>query len=179
MSLVSCAVADNRYVSSTFTFREARSSDVDHILDMLQASAMEQGFPNELAVTAEELRADGFGPNPRFEVILAESGGTPAGMALYFFTYSTWVSRLGLYLEDLYVLPEHRSKGVAQGLMRQLAAIALEHGCHRFQWVVHRGNEKALAMYRSLGAQTLDDWALMSIKGEALDAFRPPPGDCA
>ena len=153
------------------TLRKALSSDAEQIFAMLQASAREQGFPDELAVTAEDLRTDGFGPDPRFEVLLAEFDGEPAGMALYFFTYSTWVSRLGLYLEDLYIRPEYRRHGIARALLRHLAEIARRQGCRRFQWVVHRENTSAIALYTSLGAQPLDAWTLMSVKGDALDAL--------
>ena len=151
--------------------RKAVPPDAEQIFAMLQASAREQGFPDELAVTVEDLRSDGFGPRPRFEVLIAELDGRPAGMALYFFTYSTWVSRLGLYLEDLYIMPDGRRHGVARALLRQLGHIAREQGCRRFQWVVHRHNARAIALYESLGAQALEDWTLMSIKGDALDAL--------
>ena len=151
--------------------RKAVPADAEQIFTMLQASAREQGFPDEVVVTVEDLRSDGFGPRPRFEVLMAELDGRPAGMALYFFTYSTWVSRLGLYLEDLYILPEDRRHGVGRALLRHLGHIAREQGCRRFQWVVHRENAKAIALYKALGAQTLDEWALMSIKGKDLDAL--------
>jgi GNAT superfamily N-acetyltransferase len=130
-----------------------------------------KGFADELAVTVDDLRKDGFGPDPHFQVVIAECNGVSAGMALYFFTYSTWVSRLGLYLEDLYISPDHRRKGVGRALLQHLAQIAREHRCRRFQWVVHRGNGNAIALYESFGARTLDDWVLMSIKGDALDAL--------
>lgn len=150
------------------TLRHATADDVEEILAMLHASAREQGFPDEVAVTAEDLREDGFGPNPHFRVVIAEREGVSAGMALYFFTYSTWVSRIGLYLEDLYIDPGHRRKGIGRILLQHLAKIAREHGCRRFQWVVHRRNNNAIAMYESFGARILEDWALMSIKGDAL-----------
>jgi hypothetical protein len=114
-------------------------------------------------------------------------------MALYFFTYSTWVSRLGLYLEDLYISPDHRRKGVGRALLQHLAQIACEHRCRRFQWVVHRGNGNAIALYKSFGARTLDDWVLMSTPsmlykpvhmsaipapGTAIEQRRPSPCRC-
>jgi GNAT superfamily N-acetyltransferase len=153
------------------TLRPAAVDDVEQLFAMLHASACEQGFPDDLAVTVDDLRKDGFGPDPHFQAVIAEWNGVSAGMALYFFTYSTWVSRLGLYLEDLYINPDHRRKGVGRALLQHLAQIAREHRCRRFQWVVHRGNSNAIALYESFGARTLDHWALMSIKGDALDAL--------
>ena len=89
------------------SIRPAGEEDAALIFEMLKASATEQGFPDELAVTEDNVREDGFGPRPRFRVLIAEADSTPAGMALFFINYSTWGSRLGLYLEDIYVRPEY------------------------------------------------------------------------
>ena len=150
------------------TFRDASAGDVRVILRMLQDSAAHQGFPDEVAVTETDLLADGFGESPRFRVLLAEWDGTPAGIALYFFNYSTWGSRRGLYLEDLFVAASYRGKGIGRALMVQLAGIALREGCGRFQWVVFSGNEPAVRLYESLGASSLRQWTLMSLKGAAI-----------
>jgi GNAT superfamily N-acetyltransferase len=155
------------------SIRPAREDDAALIYEMLKASATEQGFPDELAVTEDSVREDGFGPQPRFRVLIAEADSTPAGMALFFINYSTWGSRLGLYLEDLYVRPEYRRSGVALALLRRLAALAREENCGRFQWVVHRENERAIRLYESFGAKTLQEWLLMSIKGADLDRYTP------
>jgi GNAT superfamily N-acetyltransferase len=143
-------------------------TDVSTILDMLGESAIEQGFADALAVTKADLVADGFGPDPRFFVILAESDGIAAGMALYFFNYSTWGSRSGLYLEDLFVARAFRKSGIARRLMIRLAQIADAHGCGRFQWVVHTDNAGALRLYESVGAKLLNEWKVMSLKEEAI-----------
>ena len=135
---------------------------------MLRNSAVDQGFPDELAVTETDLREDGFGDHPRFRAILAEWDSTPAGMALFFFNYSTWGSRSGLYLEDLYVRPEFRGRRIARSLLIRLAQIAVEEGCGRFQWVVHSQNANAVSLYESMGAQSLREWTLMSIKGDGI-----------
>lgn len=148
--------------------RDARVEDVPVILAMLRDSAAEQGFPDSLAVTEADLAADGFGPTQRFHVLLAELDGRPAGMALYFFNYSTWGSRMGLYLEDLYVDSSFRKRGVARALLVGLARIAIEHQCGRFQWVVHAANTAAVKLYESTGAEALVEWQLMSLKGEAI-----------
>jgi GNAT superfamily N-acetyltransferase len=133
---------------------------------MLRASAADQGFLQSLAVTEADLLEDGFGPQPRFHCVLAEVDQLPAGMALYFFTYSTWVSRNGLYLEDLYVDGQFRRAGVARALLDHLTGVAKEARCGRMQWLVHRANTSAIALYRWFGAQSLDDWILMTVKEE-------------
>ncbi|MBC8164332.1 MAG: GNAT family N-acetyltransferase [Bryobacteraceae bacterium] len=143
--------------------RAAVEGDVSLILAMLHASARDQGFADEVVVTEDDLRADGFGAHPRFNALIAEFDGSAAGMALYFFNYSTWGSRLGLYLEDLYVAAEFRRRGLAPAMMRRLARIAFDEGCGRFQWVVNRGNEHAIRMYESLGAKSLHEWMLMTV----------------
>jgi GNAT superfamily N-acetyltransferase len=151
--------------------RTAVVEDVPEILEMLRASAADQGFPDEVVVTEQDLREDGFGAAPpRFSVLIAEVDGRTAGMALHFFNYSTWGSRDGLYLEDLYVRPEFRRVGVARELMIALARIGHERGCGRFQWVVHSKNAAAVRFYESLGARMLEDWRLMS--------FKPPDMIC-
>jgi GNAT superfamily N-acetyltransferase len=148
--------------------RPAHIEDVPVLLAMLRESAAAQGFPNEVVVTEDDLREDGFGPAPRFRALIAEKDGDPAGMALYFVTYSTWGSRLVLYLEDLYVRAEFRHQGVAREILTALAQIAAEEGCGRFQWLVHKGNSRAVHVYDTFGAAAADDWQLMSIKGDAL-----------
>ena len=148
---------------ASLAIRAARADDAAAMFAMLQASAAEQGHPQELCVDVESLRADGFGPSPRFHALVAELDGSPAGLALYFFTYSTWTSRNGLYLEDLYVGPGSRRAGVARALMMRLREIAAEHGCGRFQWIVKRDNASAVRFYESLGAEALSSWALMKL----------------
>lgn len=152
----------------TVNVRAAGLADVPALFDMLNESARDQGFPDEVAVTVEDLRRDGFGSAPLFRALIAEVGPMPAGMAIFFHNYSTWGSRLGLYLEDLYVRPEHRRFGVARALLRRLAILAEEEGCGRLQWVVHRANASAIRLYEAFGARALEDWKLMSVKGAAL-----------
>ncbi len=146
--------------------RPTRPADVPLLYEMLRASAADQGFPESLAVTEADLLEDGFGPHARFQCAVAEIDQEPAGMALYFFNYSTWVSRHGLYLEDLYVHPNFRRAGVARALLEHLRCVARDQGCRRMQWLVHRENEAAIRLYRSFGAQSLDQWVLMSVKEE-------------
>ena len=144
------------------TIRPAQPADVPLLYEMLRASAADQGSPESLVVTEADLLEDGFGPAQRFRCMVAEVDGTPAGLALYFFNYSTWVSRIGLYLEDLYVAPGFRRSGVARALLDHLAGIAKEAGCRRMQWLVHRDNESAKRLYDAFGAHALPDWILMT-----------------
>jgi GNAT superfamily N-acetyltransferase len=151
--------------------RRALIDDAALLFEMLKASSIEQDNLHELCVDVDALRADGFGQSPRFEALVAECEGRPAGLALYFFTYSTWTSRNGIYLEDLYVASQYRRSGVARALMKALARIAVAHDCRRLQWVVYRDNASAVRFYESLGAVQLSNWPLMSLAGEALTAF--------
>jgi GNAT superfamily N-acetyltransferase len=150
--------------------RPAEARDVPVMLAMLEESAEAQGFPGEVVVTEGDLLEDGFGPAPRFRALIAEAAGEAAGLALYFFNYSTWVSRIGLYLEDIYVRPAFRRRGIAHQLLATLARIAVEEGCDRFQWMVYRGNTSAIRTYETFGAMAAADWLLMMVKGEALRA---------
>jgi GNAT superfamily N-acetyltransferase len=148
--------------------RNATVEDVPLLLAMLREASIEQGFPGELVATEANLREDGFGPQPRFRAVIAEWEQAPAGMALFFFNYSTWGSRNGLYLEDLYVDPRYRKKGVGRALLIHLAQVAVAEGCGRFQWVVHCENARAVRLYESIGAASFREWTLMSLKGEAI-----------
>jgi GNAT superfamily N-acetyltransferase len=154
------ATSHNRTI--VITLRPAQAGDAPLLFQMLRESAVAQGSPDALAVTEADLLEDGFGPHPRFQCVIAEVDQTPAGMALYFFNYSTWVSRQGLYLEDLYVTPKFRRGGVARALLDHLAVIARNEGCRRMQWLVHRNNHAAIRLYQSFGARLQNDWILMS-----------------
>jgi GNAT superfamily N-acetyltransferase len=144
--------------------RPARADEAPLVLEMLRATSVEQGNEHELCVDLNAVREDGFGSAPRFHVLIAECDARPAGLALYFFNYSTWISRNGLYLEDLYVRPEFRRQGVARALMRRLEVIADEHGCGRLQWLVLRENTPAVQLYERLGALALPEWQVMLLR---------------
>ena len=148
---------------AAIALRPARADEAPLVLEMLRATAAEQGNEHELCVTLDDVREDGFGPSPRFDVLLAEADGRAVGMALYFFDYATWTSRNGLYLEDLYVHPAYRRHGIARALMTHLKAIARERGCGRLNWVVQRHNANAVKFYESLGAEPLDEWPLWKL----------------
>jgi GNAT superfamily N-acetyltransferase len=157
------------------TIREAAAGDIPVLLRMLHESSEDQGFPGEVVVTEEDLLHDGFGAVPRFYALIAAWNDSPAGMALYFFNYSTWVSRYGLYLEDLYVDRDHRHKGVAKALMAHVARIAIAHGCGRLQWMVHCRNERAIRVYEAVGAQSIEEWTMMLISGDGIRSLADSP----
>ena len=121
-----------------------------------------------MSATEEGLLRDGFGPNPFYACLIAELDGQPAGFALYFFNYSTWLGRPGLYLEDIFVPVELRGKGVGKALLQRVAAVAVEKHCPRLQWEVLDWNTPAIDFYRAMGAEFLDEWRNVRISGEAL-----------
>jgi GNAT superfamily N-acetyltransferase len=119
----------------------------------------------------ETLQEHLFGENPYCEVLIAEDASGPAGFALYFFNYSTFLTAPGIYLEDLFVLPERRGAGVGRALLTRLAQIALERGCARLEWSVLDWNEPAIGFYRRLGARMMDEWTTCRLSGDALLAL--------
>ncbi len=128
-----------------------------------------------MVATEEDFLRDGFGTQPAFEVLIAEDGGassSPIGFAFYFFSYSTWVGRKCLYLEDLFVKPEARGQGAGVALMKALAKVAIEAECRRFVWAVLDWNEPAIGFYERLGGKVMKEWLTVRLEGEALT----PPG---
>ncbi len=150
------------------TIRPALAADVPLVLALVRELAAYEREPDAVLATEADLLRDGFGPTPRFQVLIAEDEGAPAGFAFYFHSYSTWRGRSVLYLEDLFVRPEHRKKGIGVALMRRLAKIAVDEGCPRFVWEVLDWNEPAIRFYESLGAEVLRPWLNVRIEGEAL-----------
>jgi GNAT superfamily N-acetyltransferase len=158
------------------TIRQAVSADTPLILDLIRALAEYERLADACVATEEQLTASLFGPSPDAEVIIAEWDGKPAGFALYFHTYSTFLARRGLWLEDLFVRPELRGNGVGKALLRRLAQIAIERDCGRLEWAVLDWNAPAIGFYRSLGAVPLDDWITNRMTGAALEALAGPAG---
>jgi GNAT superfamily N-acetyltransferase len=148
--------------------RPATAADVPLVLALIRELAAYEREPDAVVATEADLLRDGFGPEPRFCVLLAEDDGEPAGFAFYFFTYSTWRGRPALYLEDLFVRPAHRAKGIGMALMRALARVAVERGCERFCWEVLDWNEPALRFYEKIGAEVLRSWLNVRLSGDAL-----------
>ena len=124
--------------------------------------------PDAVVATEADLLRDGFGAEPLFHVLIADDGGEPAGFALYFFQFSTWTGRAVLYLEDLFVVPAHRARGIGRAFMAALAKEAVERGCARFQWAVLDWNAPAIAFYESLGARIEKEWLTARLTGDAL-----------
>ncbi len=142
--------------------------DVAQILAFIRALAAFERAPDAVSATEEGLLRDGFGATPFYHCLIAEQDGQPAGFAFYFFNYSTWVGRPGIYLEDLFVQPEFRGRGIGKALLRRVAAIALEQGCRRLQWEVLDWNTPAIEFYRAMGAEFLDEWRNVRLDREAL-----------
>jgi GNAT superfamily N-acetyltransferase len=152
----------------TTVIRRATAADAGQTLKFIRALAAFERAPDAVEATEEGLIRDGFGPRPFFECLIADYDRHPAGFALYFFNYSTWVGRPGIYVEDLFVLPEFRRKGIGRALLKRVAAIALENGCRRLQWEVLDWNTPAIDFYRELGAEFLDEWRNVRLGSEAI-----------
>lgn len=150
------------------TIRAATAADVPLILGFIRALATYERAPDAVVATEEGLLRDGFGPHPYYECLIAEYDGKPAGFALYFYNYSTWMGRPGIYLEDLFVHPELRGHGIGKALLQRVAAVAVEKGCQRLQWEVLDWNTPAIDFYAAMGAEFLDEWRNVRVGGEAL-----------
>lgn len=151
--------------------RPARATDVATILRFVRDLATFEREPDAVEATEAMLEDALFGPHPAAEAVIAEAPDGPVGFALVFHNFSTWTGRRGLYLEDLYVTPEARGRGVGAALLRHLAALALDRGCARFEWAVLDWNAGAIAFYRKLGAVGLEDWTVQRVTGAALRAL--------
>lgn len=156
------------YNRCMLTIRKATPDDIPLILELIRELAHYERAPQEAVATAEDLRRDGFSAEPRFYVEIAEWEGEPAGFALWFFNYSTWQGKPGIYLEDLFVRPPFRQRGIGKALLAYLAKVAVEKDCGRYQWQVLDWNTPAIDFYQSLGARVLQEWLTMRVSGEAL-----------
>ena len=169
----------------TITIRPATRADVGQILAFIQALADYEREPNAVKATEAGLLEHGFGENPYYTCLIGELDGVAAGFALFFYDYSTWLGRPGLYLEDLFVFPEQRGAGVGKALLQRLAAIALEKGCARMKWEVLDWNTSAIDFYSAMGAELQKEWLNVRLRGDALQwlatggengrAFAPVP----
>ena len=150
--------------------RPATIEDTPTICRLIRALAEYERLTQEVVLDEARLREHLFGPRPFAEALLAEEEGAAVGFALFFHNYSTFLSRPGLYLEDLFVVPEHRGKGHGKALLSAVARLAVERGCGRLEWSVLDWNEPALRFYRALGARPVDGWTIYRLTGEALTA---------
>ena len=155
-------------VSPAAAIREARLDDVPQILALIRELAQYEQLANEVVATEDLLEQTLFGERRTTEVILADSRGEIVGFALFFHSYSTFLGRPGIYLEDLFVKPAHRSKGIGKALLAHIARLALERKCGRLEWSVLDWNEPAIRFYRSLGAVPMDGWTVHRVTGGAL-----------
>jgi GNAT superfamily N-acetyltransferase len=150
------------------SIRPATAKDAALIVQFVRDLAEYERDPKAAVATEQDFIRDGFGADPKFKVVFAEWGGKPAGFALFFYNYSTWQGRPGLYLEDLFVKPEFRGKGIGKALLLHLAKIAGENNCGRYQWQVLDWNTPAIEFYKSLGAEIMKEWLTMRVEGNAL-----------
>ena len=150
------------------TIRPATPADVPLILQFIRELAEYERDPQAAVATAADLLRDGFGPEPKFRVDIAEWSGEPAGFAFYFWNYSTWQGRPGLYLEELFVRPRFRGKGIGKALLVHLARVAVKNNCGRLVWQVLDWNTPSIEFYNSLGAETMKEWLTMRVTGDAL-----------
>ena len=158
--------------------RAARPDDVAAMVELIEGLAEYERSRHEVQITPADLRAAVFGPSPAVFAHVAEVDGQVVGLALWFLTFSTWVGRHGIYLEDLYVRPEHRGRGLGRALLAALAAIAVERGYGRVEWAVLDWNEPAIGFYRSIGAVAMDEWTTNRLTGDALrdlGGYHPAP----
>ena len=155
----------------TVTIRPAVPGDEDAILSMVIALAVYEREPDAVVTTPEVLRQQLASERPPFEARIVEVDGAPVGFALFFPTYSTFLARPGLYLEDLFVHPHLRGHGVGLALMRHLAGLAVARGYGRFEWSVLDWNAPAIGFYRRLGAVPMDGWTVQRLAGDALRAL--------
>jgi GNAT superfamily N-acetyltransferase len=152
----------------TFRIERATERDVPLILRLITGLAEYEKLAHEMTATEEGLRQTLFGPRPAAEVVIGYAGDEPAGFALFFPNYSTFLGQPGLFLEDLFVRPEWRGHGFGRALITHLAKLAVERGCGRLEWTVLDWNEPAIGFYKSLGAKLMDGWSIFRVTGDAL-----------
>lgn len=148
--------------------RKAEKKDIETILFLIKQLAIYEKEPDSAIATYDDILRDGFGEKPYFYVLISEWENKPCGFAFYFYNYSTWLGKPTLYLEDLFVIPEYRKKSIGKALLIELAKIAIEKNCGRFQWQVLDWNQPAIDFYESLGAFCLNEWLTYRIVGENL-----------
>lgn len=153
------------------TIRPATADDCGAIAALIRELAVYEKMEEYSKASGDDLRRHLFGPRPYAEALIAELDGRAVGFALFFHTFSTFRGQPGIYLEDLFVQPEHRGRGLGKALLARLAALAVERGCGRVEWAVLNWNEPAIGFYRSLGARPMDEWTVYRLDEAALAAL--------
>ena len=158
-------------LDTTFAIRPATPADIVHIQAMIVELAVFEKLEHLVAATEEKLHEGLFGTHPACEAIVGEADGEVVTFALFFHNFSTFLTRRGLYLEDLYVKQSHRGKGYGSRMLKHLARLAVERGCGRFEWSVLDWNTPAINFYKSMGAEILPDWRVCRVTGAPLEAL--------
>lgn len=157
-----------------FSIRPARPDDAETIAGLIVELARYEKLEHEARATPEALRHHLFGSRPSAEALIAEVQEKPVGLALFFTNFSTFRGAAGLYLEDIFVLPEYRGRGIGKGLFQRLAELAVERGCGRLDWAVLDWNAPAIGFYKSLGARSMDEWTVFRLEDDALKRLGTP-----
>nr|WP_316652712.1 GNAT family N-acetyltransferase [uncultured Gellertiella sp.] len=155
----------------SLVIRDAVADDAATILRFIRELAAYEHAEHEVEATEETIRQSIFGAGSVAHALICEIDGKPAGFAVWFYNYSTWQARKGLYLEDLYISSEFRGTGAGKQMLKRLAAIALEQGCGRFEWSVLDWNEPAIRVYKAIGAEPQAEWLRFRLCGQALKDF--------
>ena len=158
-------------MSAPFTLRDATEADLPEILRLVRDLAEYEKLLHEAVGTAEDFREALFSPNPRVFCTLAEIGGRAVGQAIWFYNFSTFTGRPGIYLEDIYVEPQHRGLGIGGAFFRHLARRAVAENCTRMEWQVLDWNEPAIRFYDRIGSESRDEWRVRRLSGDALRAL--------
>jgi GNAT superfamily N-acetyltransferase len=156
---------------SVLSIKKATVADAALILKFIKELAHYEKAENEVLATEADIKSSLFGQNTTTNAVICSIDNKPIGFAVYFFNYSTWLGKNGLYLEDLYVSPAHRNVGAGKALLKHLANIALAKNCGRFEWSVLDWNEPAIKFYQSLGAEPQNEWVSYRLSGQALESF--------
>jgi GNAT superfamily N-acetyltransferase len=162
----------------TFSIRQAQPDDAELLVNLVRELAVYEKLEQYARGTPDAFREHLFGPHPAAEAAVAEVGGEPAGFALWFSTFSTFRGRPSLYLEDIFVRPNFRGRGVGKGLLAAVAKRAVERGCARLEWSVLDWNAPAIGFYRALGARPLDEWTVYRIEDESLHQLARIAPEC-
>lgn len=151
-----------------FTIHHADENDISIILELIKSLAAFEKLSNEVVATEDQLKRTIFGKDRHTDVIIGRFNDKPVAFALYFHNYSTFLARPGIYLEDLFVIPEFRNKGFGRTMLAYIAKIAKERSCGRFEWAVLDWNDNAIRFYKKLGAQPLSEWTIFRMAGESI-----------